>query len=252
MFNPLGDYDLSMLRKRIDTLAKAQELRDPIRRFAGESQSRIEQDLLMLQRGIGSKEILRRWAIYKKLVKLRKARKAQRLWPAQEAELQALQQAARDAIAEARIARADDLMQQVRDFGRYPKASKHVASRERRLAQSLREARKEKLLSPEQESELKALQQAQMDSRVAAGIAEAEEPPNSVERFAGESQSRIEQDRLVMYKKLVFRPSVQHEEFARRYAERVGQASVSVGKRRYVSSIEVDGGELSHCQKRNR
>ena len=75
MFNPLGDYDLSMLRKRIDTLAKAQELRDPIRRFAGESQSRIEQGLLMLQRGIGSKEILRRWAIYKKLVKLRKARK---------------------------------------------------------------------------------------------------------------------------------------------------------------------------------
>ena len=164
LFNPLGDYDLSMLRKRIDTLAKAQELRDPIRRFAGESQSRIEQDLLMLQRGIGSKEILRRWAIYKKLVKLRKARKAQRLWPAQEAELQALQQAARDAIAEARIARADDLMQQVRDFGRYPKASKHVASRERRLAQNLREARKEKQLSPEQESELKVLQQAEMDS----------------------------------------------------------------------------------------
>ena len=118
----------------------------------------------MLQRGIGSKEILRRWAIYKKLVKLRKARKAQRLWPAQEAELQALQQAARDAIAEARIARADELMQQVRDFGRYPKASKHVASRERRLAQNLREARKEKQLSPEQESELKVLQQAEMDS----------------------------------------------------------------------------------------
>ena len=143
-------------------------------------------------------------------------------------------------------------MQHVRDFGRYPKASKHVVSRERRLAENLRKARKEKLLSPEQESELKALQRAQMDSRVAAGIAEAEEPPNSVERFAGESQSRIEQDRLVMCKKLVFRPSVQHEEFARRYAERVGQASVSVGKRRYVSSIEVDGDELSHCQKRNR
>ena len=143
-------------------------------------------------------------------------------------------------------------MQHVRDFGCYPKASKHVGSRERRLAENLRKARKEKLLSPEQESELKALQRAQMDSRVAAGIAEAEEPPNSVERFAGESQSRIEQDRLVMYKKLVFRPSVQHEEFARRYAERVGQASVSVGKRRYVPSTEVDWGERSHCQKRNR
>ena len=198
MFNPLGDYDLSMLRKRIDTLAKAQELRDPSRMFAGESQSRIEQDLLMLQRGIGSKEILRRWAIYKKLVKLRKARKAQRLWPAQEAELQALQQAARGAIAEARIARADDLMQQVRDFGRYPKASKHVVSKERRLAENLRKARKEKLLSPEQESELQVLQQAEMDSRAAARIAEAQRPPDPMERFAGESQSRIEQDLLMM------------------------------------------------------
>ena len=200
MFNPLGDYDLSMLRKRIDTLAKAQELRDPIRRFAGESQSRIEQDLLMLQRGIGSKEILRRWAIYKKLVKLRKARKAQRLWPAQEAELQALQQAARDAIAEARIARADDLMQQVRDFGRYPKASKHVASRERRLAQNLREARKEKQLSPEQESELQVLQQAEMDSRAAARIAEAQRPLDPMERFAGESESRITPHRMAKQK----------------------------------------------------
>ena len=200
MFNPLGDYDLSMLRKRIDTLAKAQELRDPIRRFAGESQSRIEQDLLMLQRGIGSKEILRRWAIYKKLVKLRKARKAQRLWPAQEAELQALQQAARDAIAEARIARADELMQQVRDFGRYPKHSKHVASRERRLAQNLREARKEKQLSPEQESELQVLQQAEMDSRAAARIAEAQRPPDPMERFAGESESRITPHRMAKQK----------------------------------------------------
>jgi len=99
LFNPLGDYDLSILRKRIDTLAKALELRDPIRRFASKSQSRIEQNLLMLQSGIGTKELLRRWAIYKKLVKLRKARKTQRFSPAQEAELKALQQVARDAIA---------------------------------------------------------------------------------------------------------------------------------------------------------
>ena len=68
LFNPLGDYDLSMLRKRIDTLAKAQELRDPIRRFAGESQSRIEQDLWMIENGISTKELLRRVAMYKKLV----------------------------------------------------------------------------------------------------------------------------------------------------------------------------------------
>ena len=165
-FNPLGDYDLSILRKRIDTSAKAQELRDPIRRFAGESQSRIEQDLLMLQRGIGSKEILRRWAIYKKLVKLRKARKAKRFSPAQEAELQALQQVAR----------------------------------ERRLAQNLRKARKEKLLSPEQESELQVLQQAEMDSRAAARISEAQRPLDPMERFAGESESRITPHRMAKQK----------------------------------------------------
>ena len=234
MFNPLGDYDLSMLRKRIDTLAKAQELRDPIRRFAGESQSRIEQDLLMLQRGIGSKEILRRWAIYKKLVKLRKARKAQRLWPAQEAELQALQQAARDAIAEARIARADELMQQVRDFGRYPKASKHVASRERRLAQNLREARKEKLLSPEQESELQVLQQAEMDSRVAARMSEAQRPPDSMERFAGESESRITPHRMAKqkeydvayYQENKARIVVRQKEYKRKYSARMKELSL--------------------------
>ena len=221
MFNPLGDYDLSMLRKRIDTLAKAQELRDPIRRFAGESQSRIEQDLLMLQRGIGSKEILRRWAIYKKLVKLRKARKAQRLWPAQEAELQALQQAARDAIAEARIARADELMQQVRDFGRYPKHSKHVASRERRLAQNLREARKEKLLSPEQESELQVLQQAEMDSRAAARISEAQRPLDPMERFAGESQARRKEYWAAYYQKNKARLVVKKKEYIQKNKARI-------------------------------
>ena len=219
--NPLGDHDLTTLRKRIDTLAKAQELRDPIRRFAGESQSRIEQDLLMLQRGIGSKEILRRWAIYKKLVKLRKARKAQRLWPAQEAELQALQQAARDAIAEARIARADELMQQVRDFGRYPKASKHVASRERRLAQNLREARKEKLLSPEQESELQVLQQAEMDSRAAARISEAQRPLDPMERFAGESQARRKEYRAAYYQKNKARLVVKKKEYIQKNKARI-------------------------------
>ena len=81
------------------------------------------------------------------------------------------------------------------------------------------------------------------------------------------SQSRIEQDllmlesgigtkellrRLAIYTMLVFGPSAQHEEFARRYAERVGQASVYLGKRRYIPSTEVDGGELPRCQKRNR
>ena len=73
--------------------------------------------------------------------KLRKARKAKRFSPAQEAELQVLQQAARDARAEARIAQAEGLMQQKRC-----------------------DARKAKKFSSEQDAELKALQQAEKDS----------------------------------------------------------------------------------------
>ena len=73
--------------------------------------------------------------------KLRKARKAKRFSPAQEAELQVLQQAARDARAEARIAQAEGLMQQ-----------------------KLCDARKAKKFSSEQDAELKALQQAEKDS----------------------------------------------------------------------------------------
>ena len=74
-------------------------------------------------------------------VKLRKARKAKRFSPAQEAELQVLQQAARDARAEARIVQAEGLMQQ-----------------------KLCDARKAKKFSSEQDAELKALQQAEKDS----------------------------------------------------------------------------------------
>jgi hypothetical protein len=73
--------------------------------------------------------------------KLRKARKAKRFSPAQEAELQVLQQAARDARAEARIAQAEELMQQ-----------------------KLCDAWKAKKFSPEQEAELKALQEVEIDS----------------------------------------------------------------------------------------
>ena len=94
--------------------------------------------------------------------KLRRAQNAMQFSPEQEAELQALQQAAKDAIAEPRIARADELMQQVRDFGRCPKENERCSLAERqaarrRLVGKLRWARKTKLLSPEQEAELQAL-----------------------------------------------------------------------------------------------
>ena len=54
----------------------------------------------------------------------------------------------------------EKLMRQVRDLGRYPKESPNRSLAERRLASRLRNARKRKRLSPEQESELQALRQA--------------------------------------------------------------------------------------------
>ena len=180
-----------MIRARKADLRKAWEVRKSQQRAA----VRIVKAEKMMQevRGFGRYPMESRQDVRERQLadKLRKARKAKRFSPAQEAELQVLQQAARDARAEARIAQAEELMQQVRDFGRYPKASKHVASRERRLAQNLREARKEKQLSPEQESELQVLQQAEMDARAAARMSEAQRPPDPMERFAGESESRI-------------------------------------------------------------
>ena len=68
------------------------------------------------------------------------------------------------------------------------------------MAQNLREARKEKLLSPEQESELQVRQQAEMDSRAAARISEAQRPLDPMERFAGESESRITPHRMAKQK----------------------------------------------------
>ena len=49
------------------------------------------------------------------------ARRAKQFSPEQEAELEALQQAERQAIEAARIAAAEELMQEVRILGRYPK-----------------------------------------------------------------------------------------------------------------------------------
>ena len=122
------------------------------------------------------------------------------------------------------------------------------------MAEKLRRARKAKQFSAEQEAEFQALQRAESDVRAAARIAEAEEPPNPMEGFAEEAQSRIDQDllmlesgirtkallrRLAAYKELVSSPSTEHEEFAQRYAERVHQASAApAGKNCYVPGSE--------------
>ena len=68
---------------------------------------------------------------------------------------------------------AEELMQQVRDIGHYPKASRRCLA-ERRLQERIRRASKAKKLSPEQEAELQALQQEPRDARAHGGDARAQ------------------------------------------------------------------------------
>ena len=93
----------------------------------------------------------------------------------QEAELQALEARKFQQRAAARIAKAEEVMQQVRDIGRCGKENERCSLSERALAAKLRKARKAKLLSPEQEAELQALQARKFEQRAAARIAKAEE-----------------------------------------------------------------------------
>ena len=192
------------------------------------------------------------------------ARRSKHFSPEQEAELEALQQAEKQASEAARevarIKAAEDLMQEVRNLGRYPKEGLTRPTDEIHLAEKLRKARSTKQISAEQEAELKALQQAEKDAKVAADIAEARDKPNPNEGFADEAHNKIDQDlmmlengirtrdllrRLDKYKVLVSSPSAQHEEFAEEYAERVREAlAMSAGKSRYVPGIEVDGSNL--------
>ena len=146
--------------------------------------------------------------------------------------------------------KTEELLQQVRDLGSYPKESAGRGLAERQLARKIREALKAKQFSPEQEAELQALQQAESDARAAAGIAEAEELPNPMEGFAEEAQSRIDQGllmlesgirtkallrRLAVYKELVSSLSAQHADFAQQYAERVREAlAATAGKSVYA------------------
>ena len=101
--------------------------------------------------------------------RLIRARKAGSLSSEQEAALDNLaKRVAQHRVAlrraEARIAYAGKLMQEVRDLGHYPKKSQIRSLAEQLLAEKLRWARKAKKFSPEQEAELKALQQAEIDS----------------------------------------------------------------------------------------
>ena len=90
-------------------------------------------------------------------------------------------------VEEKKLARvkAQELLQQVRDLGRYPKEKRGGSIAERQLAEQVRRVRKAKQFSPEQEAELEALQQAERDARAEARIADAKGPPNPMDGVRG-------------------------------------------------------------------
>ncbi len=195
---------------------------------------------------------------------IRKTRKAKHFSPEQEAELQTLQQADTKSDGRMQQTKIEEVMQQVRDLGRFPKESAGRSVAERQLGWLVRKGLKAKQFSPEQEAELQALQQAERDGKTRLRIAEAEERPNPMEGFAEEAGNRIDQDllllesgirnkailrRLATYKELVSSRGApqpaQHREFAQRYAERVRRAlAAPAGKSCYVPGGEVEGNQL--------
>ena len=124
--------------------------------------------------------------------KLRKARKAKLLSPEQEAELQALQARKFEQRAAARIAKAEEVMQEVRDLGRYPKRTRR-STVEGKLAIDVFTARRFKQFSPEQEAELETFKQAESHAREAARIADVErmmQEVRSLRRYPKEGAGR--------------------------------------------------------------
>ena len=125
-------------------------------------------------------------------------------------------------------------MRQVRDLGRYPKESTNRSLAERRLAEKLCRARKAKKFSSEQEAELKVLQQLEIESRVAGGIAEAEEPPNPMEGFAEEAESRIDQDLMLLESGI--RTMVQHFAHFQQFCHPGSKGNLSQAARRCLGA----------------
>ena len=199
-------------------IAKAEELMQQVRGFG---RCRKENERCSLAE---------RQAARRRLMgKLRWARKTKLLSPEQEAELQVPQQAWEvrklQQRAAVRIAKAEEMMQEVRGFGRYPMESRQDVG-ERQRADKLRKARKAKRFSPAQEAELQVLQQAARDARAEARIAQAEE--------------LMQQKLCDAWKAKKFSPEQEAELKA-------------------LQEVEIDssekarqGGELLFCQKRKR
>ena len=195
-FSPEQEAELQALRHA--SPKQEEEVMQQVSARRAEESVRRTEELIQQARDLGhylKESAVRSLAGCLLAEKLRRALKAKQLSPEQEAELDALRLASQG--AEDLVRRAEELMQQVRDIGHYPKESRR-GSAEQQLAEQIRRARKAKQFSPEHEAELQALQQAERDARAEARIADAEEPPNPMEGFAEEAENRIDQDLLML------------------------------------------------------
>ena len=180
--------------------------------------------------------------------KLRKARKAKLLSPEQEAELQALQARKFEQRAAARIAKAEEVMQEVRDLGRYPKRTRR-STVEGKLAIDVFTARRFKQFSPEQEAELETFKQAESHAREAARIADAEKMMQevwSLRRYPKEgARCSVAEQQLA--------EKLRHARKAKKFSPEQ-EAELKALQQAEMDSSEKarQGGEPSHCEKRKR
>ena len=101
---------------------------------------------------------------------------------------------------------------------------------EKKLVKRLLTARTAGHSSPYHTAELQALRQEELDAAAVTRIAEAQTPPNTMEGFAEETQSGIDQYLLRLQRgirsvdrELVSSSSPQHADFVQRRAEQVCQ-----------------------------
>ena len=162
---------------------------------------------------------------------------------------------------------AVNLINAVKKLGFYPKERKakdEDGQKECKLAHNIRMAHTKKLFTPAQLTELEELKQNLVHPRDRATsatlLAAAQEPPNAMEGFAGDSENRLEQDllllangyrtrdlqrRLQKYQNFIADADTSNTEFAQKYKERIlNAAAAPQGPGTYVPGTDIQGDEL--------
>ena len=153
---------------------------------------------------------------------------------------------------------SEQLLQDIRAFGRVPKAvrgSSEAQVRERNLEKRLRKARVWGHVSDAQEAELAELRAIEI-----GGLAEADAPPDPLDPFADDAANRLEQDllmfsngirprallrRLRRYQRYVADPALQSRPEVQKYREQVQLTCASAaGRASYVAGQDIQGDAL--------